>query len=103
MNEYVTILFEILISIAIALCLKYLIPYFKALTENEKYRSLADIIDVAVNAAEQTYRESGMGKIKKAEVIAFISSWLKDHDMNVTEDTIDRLIEAAVRAMKNYK
>ena len=99
MSELVTILFEVVISVGVVLAVRYVVPYLKALTENEKYSALIDIVAVAVNAAEQTIRESGQGKVKKAQVIAFVSSWLSDKGIEVTEDTLDRLIEAAVRSM----
>jgi len=99
MTEYYGLIFEVIVTVVIVLIAKYAIPYVKALTENEKYSALMDIVAVAVNAAEQTIRESGQGKVKKAQVIAFVSSWLSDKGIEVTEDTLDRLIEAAVRAM----
>ena len=48
---------------------------------------------------EQTIRESGQGKAKKAQVIAFVSAWLAEHDMYITEEQLDKLIEAAVFTM----
>ena len=103
MSEYTVMLLEVLISIAVAVLVRYAVPYLKALTDNEKFSALIDIIAVAVNAAEQTIRESGQGKVKKAQVLAFVSAWLEEKGMNISEDTLDRLIEAAVRAMNMEK
>lgn len=100
MTEYITILLEIIVSVAVALIVRYAIPYLKALTESEKYEDLIKIIAVAVKAAEQTIKERGQGKAKKAEVIAFVSHWLKSRGIHLTEDALDKLIEAAVFAMK---
>lgn len=99
MSEYVTVLLEALIALAVAVVIRYLIPYIKAITENQKYNTLVEIVTVAVKAAEQTVRESGQGKLKKAQVIAFMNSYLREHKIQVTEAMLDRLIEAAVRTL----
>ena len=39
--------------------------------------------------------------IKKANVIAFITAWLNTHDIKITEEQLDTLIEAAVFSMNN--
>lgn len=103
MSEYTVMLLEVLISVAVVVFIRYAVPYLKALTDNEKFSALIDIIAVAVNAAEQTIRESGQGKVKKAQVLAFVSAWLEEKGMDISEDTLDRLIEAAVRAMNMEK
>lgn len=99
MAEYVTMLFEVVISVAIVLAVRYAIPYVKALLANEEYAKVSEIVTVAVRAAEQTIRESGQGKVKKAQVIAFVSAWLNENNIHVTEDTLDRLIECAVKTL----
>lgn len=100
MDDITTLILKIIISVAIALIAKYAIPYLKALTENEKYRALVDAVETAVQAAEQTIKESGQGKAKKAQVVAYITAWLNERKLHVTEAEIDNLIEAAVLALK---
>ena len=50
---------------------------------------------------EQTLQKSGMGAEKKKRVIAFVSSWLEDKGVRISEDQLDKLIEAAVYNMKH--
>lgn len=100
MSDYLTILLKVVISIAIAIIVRYVVPYIKTITESEKQSALMEVITVAVKAAEQTIRESGQGKVKKAQVVAFVSSWMQEHRINITEDELDRLIEFAVMNMK---
>lgn len=99
MADYITILFEIVISVAVVLAIRYGIPYLKALTENEKLSTVLSIIQSEVEAAEERIKEKGQGKAKKAEVIKFVSNWLNDKKINITEDMLSRWIDAAVRAM----
>lgn len=98
------LLFELLIvvvGICGALFTRYLVPYLKELIDDSKYSKLVDIIEVAVKAAEQTTTGSGLGKIKKADVVTFVSEWLNGKGLEVTEDELNRLIEATVFAMNN--
>lgn len=101
MHEIMIDLLVIVVSVLSALVSAYLIPYIKAKTNSEKYADLMDIIVVAVKAAEQTINGSGQGKAKKAEVLAFVSYWLAEKNIHVSESELDKLIECAVYAMKN--
>ena len=100
MAEYVTMFLEALICLAVAAAIRYAVPYIKMITENEKYNSLLEIVTIAVKAAEQTVTESGQGKLKKAQVTAFVRGWRTERHIEVTEARLDRLIEAAVLTMK---
>lgn len=103
MNE---ILFDVMMGVFIVLSVlitKHLIPYLKQSVEDTQYGQMMDIIASAVRAAEQTIRESGQGKAKKAEVVRFVSNWLADNNIKITEDQLDRLIEAAVYVMNKEK
>lgn len=77
------------------------IPYIKQLIKDSEYASVYDAVETAVKAAEQKCKLSGQGRAKKAEVYTFISKWLETKRIYITEDEIDRLIEAAVFAMNN--
>ena len=101
MHEIMIDVLMIVVSVLSALVSAYLIPYIKAKTNSEKYADLMEIIVVAVKAAEQTINGSGQGKVKKAEVLAFVSHWLAERDIHVSEAELDKLIECAVYAMKN--
>lgn len=78
----------------------YLIPYINHKLNDAKYDEVRKIVEVAVRAVEQTIRESGMGKAKKAEVIAFVTAWLKSKNIAITDEQLDKLIECTVYHMK---
>ena len=100
MSEIMLVILEAVVSVVVILISRYFIPYIKTITESEKYSDLMDIVIIAVRAAEQTIRESGQGKVKKAHVVAFVSKWLADNGINISEEMLDKLIESAVLNMK---
>jgi LL-H family phage holin len=107
MNELVfqglIVLVVVVVSICTALVTKVVVPYIKAQTGEIEYKELLDTIKKAVNAYEQTITASGMGKMKKAQVLAFVSNWLKENEIYISDQQLDVLIEAAVFAMNGGK
>lgn len=101
MNE---VLFNILLFVVI-ICTVIVsgtfIPWVKLQIHDSEYAEFLDIVEKAVKMAEQTIRESGQGKIKKAEVIALVTAWLNTHKIKITNDQLNTLIEAAVWTMNN--
>lgn len=99
MNEVVFEALIVLVMILASIITRHLIPYLKAQIKQTEYEEVLDIIAQAVRAAEQTIRESGQGKVKKAQVIAFVSHYLTERGLHITEEQLDKLIEAAVYVM----
>ena len=100
------ILFDVLVGvmiICIILITRYLIPYIKRLIHDSQYAELLDIIEQSVDALEQTIKQSGMGKVKKAEVVKFVTNWLNEKEITISEEQLDKLIESAVFTMNNGK
>lgn len=100
MNDITFNILKIIFSICVALVTVYLIPYIKSMCEDKKYKALVDMVAVAVRAAEQTFRQSGMGAQKKEEVVNFISEYMTTHGLSISSYQLDQLIECAVYQMK---
>lgn len=100
MDDMTMMLLKIIISVCAALITAYAVPYLKTLKNDARYERMLDMVALAVRAAEQTITGSGQGAVKKAEVIKFVSEWLYGKGINITEDELDQLIEAAVYSMK---
>lgn len=100
MNDITFNILKIIFSICIALVTAYLIPYIKSMCEDKKYKALVDMVAVAVRAAEQTFRQSGMGAQKKEEVVNFISEYMTTHGFSISSYQLDQLIECAVYQLK---
>lgn len=100
MNEITFDILKIVVSICAALVTVYVIPYLKTLKDDKRYSSLVGIVEVAVRAAEQTIKEPGEGKLKKAQVVQFVTEWLDKQGIKITPEELDRLIECAVYQLK---
>lgn len=103
MNDLTFNLLKIVISVVTALLAYYVIPYLKNKFKQDKYKDLVEAVKVAVDAAEQTFKEGGMGKVKKEDVIKFITSYLNENKIDISVDQLDRLIEAAVFQLNKGK
>lgn len=87
-----TFVVQAIISLAVALITAFLIPYIRSKVKAEDYNNLAYWVGIAVQAAEQIYKDPKMGVEKKKNVIAF----LEGKGFTVNMDEIDKLIEATV-------
>lgn len=72
------------------------VPYIKSRTSATQQAEIAAWVKIAVSAAEQIFRETGMGKAKKE----YVTVWLQNHGVAVDEDKLDALIESAVYQLK---
>ena len=73
------------------------IPYVRSRTSGADWDKLSKMANTAVRAAEQLYRESGMGKKKKEAVL----QWFANRHIKIDPDKLDSLIEEAVFNLKN--
>lgn len=99
MEDITMMILKVVVSVCAALITVYVVPYLKTLRQDKRYASLMDMIEVAVKAAEQTIKEPGQGDYKKAEVIAFVSDWMMEHGIKISQDELSQLIECAVFSM----
>lgn len=100
MNDVTFIILKLVVSVCAALITVYVIPYLKTLRQDRRYASLLDAVEVAVRAAEQTFKESGQGARKKEEVLTFVREWMQSHGISISSYQLDQLIECAVYRMK---
>lgn len=95
MNDF-TVLFEGIITVLVAVLTIFIIPWIKSKVSAEDLAEVMKWVKIAVQAAEMIYKESGMGKAKKAYVIEF----LNDVGIKFDEQKIDNMIESAVLELK---
>lgn len=101
MNDLTFNILKIVISICAALFAYYVIPVIKAKLESDKYTELLTMVDICVRAAEQTTKGSGMGPVKKEDVMIAMSNWLLLNGIEISQKQLSDLIEAAVYNMNN--
>lgn len=91
-----TKIIEAVITLLFALISVFVVPYVKKKIAAEKLSEILKWVMKAVEAAEQIYKESGMGKEKKK----FVENFLTEHGINVDIEQLDVLIESAVWELK---
>ena len=100
MDDITMMLLKIVISVCAALITAYVLPYIKTLKDDARYAKVIEVVELAVRAAEQVIRDPKSGQIKKARVLKVVRKWLGEHNIDISEDEIDQLIESAVFQMK---
>lgn len=83
------------IGLLTAIITAFLVPYIKANIEAKNLESLLKIAKIAVEAAEQIFKESGMGAKKKE----YVEKYLAEHGYTLDSDELDVVIESAVKEM----
>lgn len=89
----------VVLTIISAIVTGIIIPLIKAKVKKADIDYKMRIVSIAVGAAEQIYKQSGMGKKKKAEVLKF----LKSEGIKVSEDELDKMIESCVLEITKWK
>ena len=87
-----TPIIEAVITLCVTLVTLFLIPWLNRVAGEKKTEDILKWVDIFVRAAEQIYRESGMGEKKKAYVL----KRLAEKGYNLDLDAVDDMIEAAV-------
>ena len=104
MHEYMIDILVFIITVLGIIITRTVIPYIKSLIKDSEYATIYEVVETAVKAAEQSYKKiPKAGKTKKNEVVHYVTNWINNKGirLNLTEDDLDRLIEAAVYAMNN--
>ncbi len=100
MNDIIFEVIKSVVVIAIMVLVRYAVPYLKSKVKNSNLAWIYDWAVYAVKAAEQTTTGTGKGSIKKANVKAFLSSLVKEYNLEISDAQIENLIESAVFVMK---
>ena len=90
---------EVVLSIVSIVVTGILIPLIKTKVSKDKLDKAMTITEIAVKAAEQIYKESGQGPIKKK----YVREYLKNSKLKLTDAEIDALIEAAVKELNLWQ
>ena len=85
-----------LIALLFALAWVFLIPLIRTKISDEQLGYLRKMVSIGVYAAEQIFKESGLGAKKKQYVLDFLA----ERGMTADLDIIDKAIEAEVCELK---
>ena len=101
MREITLEALKLLVMILAVVLTRYVVPWLKAKTENETMEAIIDWTVQAVLAAEQAHHAQ-TGEERKYIVTEFIKHILAQKNIDLTDQEISTLIEAAVKQM-NYE
>lgn len=101
MSDYTIMLLDIVLSVAVVLTSRYVIPALKSYVKKQENQEIFEVIETAVKAAEQTIKEYGKGQLKKEKVVDYVSDWLDSRGIKMTEEELDVLIEKYVYMLNN--
>ena len=87
----VDVIIKLIIPLLCTVITAYIIPYLKE-------KKLYNAVKTAVQAAEQIYKESGMGEQK----FEYVKSWLNEK-FSVSADDLKKIIESAVYELNKNK
>lgn len=99
MNEILFAIVQVVATAAITLILRYLIPFLIQLLRSHNYNFAADIVEHLVRAAEQTIIGTGRGTERFESVMRNAKELLEANHIHMSNEQIEKLIEAAVQAM----
>lgn len=97
MDDYQVL--QVILALVSLVITGMLIPLIKTKISKDKLEKALVVTEIAVKAAEQIYKETGQGVIKKKYVIDYI----KRSGLNLTDNEINALIEAAVKELNLWQ
>lgn len=102
MREIILEALKLTIMVATLVITRYVVPWIKAKTQSDTMNVLIDWVMQAVLAAEQCHQAQS-GAERKAIVTKFIKELLAQKNLELSDDEIDVMIEAAVKQMNVAK
>jgi len=103
MDDISWIILKLIIAVCAFIITSFVIPYLEAIVQNEKYKTLLNMVNTAVKSAEQTIKGEGVGVAKKQKVMESLSKWLSKYKIRVDAEELSDLVECAVYGMKAAK
>ena len=103
------LIYNVLMALIVAVAgviARYLVPYLRtkraavsAEFRRTKWGWAADIVDAVVRAVEQTVSDGIHGEAKKQIAVDYIRKLLRQTGVDLTDEQLDALVEAAVQAL----
>lgn len=92
-------IFYVVLSIVSVLITGVLVPLLKQKYGREKVLTAMEAVDIAVKAAEEIYKETGQGELKKKYVLMR----LNEKGFKITEKDLDDMRKASVLELNKWK
>ena len=99
MNEILFGVFRLIIWVAILIVICYLLPLIRGKIGQDKLNEITKWVNTAVLMAQQVHYAKS-GPERKAIVVDLMKDILIAKNISISDEQLDMLIEAAVKAMK---
>lgn len=99
MNEILFELMKLFVMVMVIVVMCYIIPWIRGKIGQDRLDEIAKWVNAAVLMAQQVY-SAKTGAERKAIVIDMLRNILTAKNISISDDQLDLLIEAAVKAMK---
>lgn len=99
MSEMMMEILKVIVMLAVLLVTRYLIPWIKAQIGEKQMDEIRAWVKDTVLMVQQVH-EAKPGAERKAIVVDLIRKMLIKKNIDISEEQLDTLIEAAVKAMK---
>lgn len=99
MNEILFEIMRLVVLLAVFIVTCYLVPWIRGKIGQDRLTEISKWVNAAVLMAQQVYAAK-TGAERKAIVIDILRNILTAKNISISDDQIDLLIEAAVKAMK---
>lgn len=99
MNEMIFEIMKLIVMIAVFIVTCYLIPWVRGKIGQDKLDEITKWVNVAVLMAQQVYFAK-TGAERKAIVVDLLKNILIAKNISISDEQLDMLIEAAVKAMR---
>lgn len=108
---YSEIIMDIVNVLIFGVCLivtRYLVPlimtWLKSKTNDNQYQLLIAVVESAVKALEQEYKnQHGAGATKKEAVIEYVKKYCSENGIEISDEQLDKMIESAVYGINSGK
>lgn len=100
MENIITLLIKLVITIIIVIATKFIYPWLKSKLGEQKLNVVKSWATTFVKAAELIYNEQGKGKDKLWYVTEVLNQVLKEMNVSYTEEELRAIIESAVKDLK---
>ena len=99
MNEMIFEILKLIVMIAVFIVACYLIPWVRGKIGQDKLDEITKWVNAAVLMAQQVYFAK-TGAERKAIVVDLLKNILIAKNISISDEQLDMLIEAAVKAMR---
>lgn len=99
MSEMIFEMMKLIVMIAVFIVTCYLIPWIRGKIGQDKLDEITKWVNAAVLMAQQVYFAQS-GAERKAIVVDLLKNILIAKNISISDEQLDMLIEAAVKAMK---